>query len=44
MNEGWDPRDRTPPPQDFAVWDDEAYERTARALAARGWPLDQDGS
>ncbi len=45
MNEGWDPRDRTPP-QDLAVWDDDAYERTARTLAARGWTLDQtlDGS
>ena len=42
----WDPRDRTPPPQDLEVWGEEAYERTAQALAARGWTLDQalDGS
>ena len=46
MNENWDPRDRTPPPQDLAVWDDGAYERTVQMLAARGWTLDQalDGS
>ena len=46
MNEGCDPRDRTQPPQDLAVWDDYAYERTVQALAARGWTLDQalDGS
>ena len=37
----WDPRDRTPPPQDLGVWDDRAYERTTRALASRGWTLDQ---
>ncbi len=41
MPEDWDPRDRTPPPQDLEVWDDRAYERTARALASRGWTLDQ---
>ena len=34
--ENWDPRDRAPPPQNLEVWDDEAYERTARALASRG--------
>ena len=33
----WDPRDRTPPPQDLDIWDDDAYGRTVRALAARGW-------
>ena len=33
-------------PRTFELWDDDAYERTARALAARGWTLDQalDGS
>ena len=35
-----DPRDPTPPPQDLDAWDDGAYERTARALAAPGWTLD----
>ena len=42
----WDPRDRTPPPQNPEVWNDDAYERTAQALAARGWTLDRalDGS
>ena len=46
MPEDWDPRDRTPPPQSLDAWDEGAYERTARALAARGWTLDQalDGS
>ena len=42
----WDPRDRTPPPQNLERWDAGAYERTAQSLAARGWTLDQalDGS
>ena len=42
----WDPRDRTPPSQSLEVWDEETYEHTAQALAARGWTLDQvlDGS
>ncbi len=42
----WDPRDRTPPPQDLELWDDGAYERAVQMLAARGWTLDQalDGS
>ena len=46
MPEDWDPRDRPSPPQDLEIWGDDAYARTAQALAARGWTLDQalDGS
>ncbi len=46
MPDDWDPRGRTPPPQDLELWDDDACERTARTLAARGWTLAQalDGS
>ena len=41
MTGDWDPRNRTLPPQNLEVWDDDAYGRTAHALATRGWTLDQ---